>query len=129
MKRIGKAIYLLLILTGVTAMASAQVATGVPPFSTINGGPFDGVNLGNLNVDFAIPILGKPGRGIPFNFSLVYNSSIWAIGSANGHSAWIPAGGTFMGWQGTGTITPYVSYTVTMTTNPCGPSNGGPPPY
>lgn len=129
MKRIGKAIYLLLILMGLTAMASAQVATGVPPFSTINGGPFDGVNLGNLNVGFAIPIVSKPGRGIPFGFSLDYNSSVWAIGSSNGHSAWVPVGGTFLGWQGTGTITPYVSYTVTLTTNLCGPSNGGPPPY
>lgn len=120
MKRIGNAISILLALIVLATMASGQVATGTPPFSTISGGPFDAVDLGNLNVNFAIPVVSKPGRGIPFNFSLVYNSSVWGIGTVSGHSAWVPTGGSIFGWQGTGTITPYVTYTVTLSTNHCG---------
>jgi hypothetical protein len=59
------------------AIASGQVATGMPPFGTLGGGPFDIVNLGNLNVHFAIPVLNKAGRGAPFSYSLGYDSSIW----------------------------------------------------
>jgi len=41
----------------------AQVSTGAPPFSSVGGGPFDTVNLGNLNVHFSIPVMHKAGRG------------------------------------------------------------------
>ena len=115
--KMNKGLYFVLLLTAATAVASAQVATGIPPFSTVDGGPFDRVNLGNLNVEFAIPILSKPGRGIPFNFSLVYNSSVWAISSGK----WVPAGGTVFGWQGTeGTFTPVISYWETFIPHACG---------
>ena len=36
--------------------SSGQVATGTPPFGSFGGGPFDTVNLGNLNVHFSVPI-------------------------------------------------------------------------
>ncbi|MGA7630598.1 MAG: hypothetical protein WCB11_07510, partial [Terriglobales bacterium] len=49
-----------------TGVLSGQVATGTPPFGSFGGGPFDTVNLGNLNVHFAIPVLNKAGRGLPF---------------------------------------------------------------
>jgi len=54
-------ILLALLISGV---AVGQVATGTPPFSSLGGGPFDVVNLGNLNVHFSIPVLHKAGRGI-----------------------------------------------------------------
>src|ERR1700722_6845977 len=56
------------------ASASAQVVTGAQPFGTFGGGPFDSVNLGNLNVHFAIPVLHKAGRGLPFIYDLSYDS-------------------------------------------------------
>ena len=42
-----------------------QSSTGIPPFSSWSGGQFDNVNIGNLNVHFSIPIVHKPGRGLP----------------------------------------------------------------
>ena len=64
-----------------TGLASGQVATGTPAFGSYGGGPFDTVNLGNLNVHFSIPILHKAGRGMPFNYDLSYDSSVWTSGS------------------------------------------------
>jgi hypothetical protein len=36
-----------------------QPATGLVPFGSFSGGPFDIVNNGNLNVHFEIPIVNK----------------------------------------------------------------------
>jgi hypothetical protein len=69
--------YLFLVLILATSVASAQVATGIPPFGSFGGGPFDSVNLGDLNVHFAIPVLHKAGRGMPFIYDLSYDSSLW----------------------------------------------------
>ena len=52
-------------------------ATGFPPFGTFQNGQFDSVNLQNLNVNFAIPIVSTPGRGLNFAHSLTSNSLIW----------------------------------------------------
>jgi RHS repeat-associated protein len=71
-------------------VASAQVATGRQPFGSFGGGPFDTVNLGNLNVHFSIPVLHKAGRGLPFSYDLSYDSSIWYPVTANGHTSWNP---------------------------------------
>jgi RHS repeat-associated protein len=67
-----------------------QVATGTPPFNSFGGGPFDTVNLGNLNVHFAIPILHKAGRGMPFDYALGYDGSVWTSGVVNGQGTWQP---------------------------------------
>ncbi len=119
--------FLLVFFAVLSAVASAQVATGIPPFSSIEGGSFDRINLGNLNVNFAIPIVSRPGRGIPFGFGLAYNSSIWTIGTASGHTAWVPAkrGNTLTwGWQGMGaSFVPYLSYTSVGYVYYCGPNN------
>src|SRR5437879_797767 len=83
-----------LILAG---LSSAQVATGTPKFNSFGGGPFDTVNLGNLNVHFAIPIVQKAGRGLPFTYSLAYDNSIWTPVSTNGTQSWQHSGA--WGWQ------------------------------
>ena len=80
------------------SIASAQVSTGTPPFSSIGGGPFDTVNLGNLNVHFAIPVLHKAGRGMPFTYDVSYDSSIWTPVTSSGNTQWQPA--TNWGWRG-----------------------------
>src|SRR5207244_459561 len=69
------------------AALSWQVSYGLQPFGSFSGGPFDIVNNQDLNVHFAIPVLNKAGRGLPFNYSDGYDSTIWSIQ----HSAWTPA--------------------------------------
>jgi hypothetical protein len=100
-------------------------ATGTPPFSTIVGNPFDAVNLGNLNVHFAVPILHKAGRGVPFNYDLKYESSIYQIANVTGTPTWQPVHTvgnvvSYWGWQGLGpVVSPYISYLLTQQTLQC----------
>src|SRR5207253_5399298 len=58
------------------AALSWQVSYGLQPFGSFSGGPFDIVNNQDLNVHFAIPVLNKAGRGLPFNYSDGYDSTI-----------------------------------------------------
>ena len=51
--------------------ATAQVKAGIQPFNSYGGGPFDKVNLANLNVHFDIPVTSKGGRGAAFTYALV----------------------------------------------------------
>jgi len=55
----------------------AQAVTGIQPFGSYAGGP-DIINLANLNVHLAIPVIHKPGRGTDFDYDLSFDSSIWA---------------------------------------------------
>jgi YD repeat-containing protein len=64
------------------------VVLGVPPFSTVTGSP-DNINLGNLNVSWDFPIVKKSGRGLPFGFSLTYNTAVYR-GPNTGISYWSP---------------------------------------
>ena len=73
-----------------TGTSFSQVATGTPPFASFGGGPFDAVNLGNLNVHFVIPVLHKAGRGMPFAYDLTYDGSVWYPSSASGQLTWTP---------------------------------------
>lgn len=75
-----------------------RVATGIPSFNSFGGGPFDTVNLGNLNVHFAIPILHKAGRGMAFTYDLNYDSSVWSPVTSAGTTSWTPV--TNWGWRG-----------------------------
>lgn len=54
----------------------AQVSTGVPPFSSTSAS-VDVINVGNLNVHLSVPVLSKAGRGLPFNYQLNYDNSVW----------------------------------------------------
>ncbi|HKW16867.1 MAG TPA: RHS repeat-associated core domain-containing protein [Terriglobales bacterium] len=116
---------LLLILLTAFRPAIAQVTTGTPPFGSFGGGPFDTVNLGNLNVHMAVPIMNKSGRGIPFTYALTYESSIYQIVTTNGVQMWEPVTSignieSYWGWQGLGpVITPYVGYSLKQSTGQC----------
>src|SRR5579863_6361182 len=93
----------------------AQVATGTPTFNSFGGGPFDTVNLGNLNVYFNIPIVNKAGRGMPFIYNLAYNNSVWSPVIVNGTTTWTPA--QAFGWTAqTAVATGYMSVS-TVTSN------------
>ena len=89
MKHSSKYFFLTVIL--LACVAAAQVSTGTPPFGSFGGGPFDTVNLGNLNVHFAIPVLHKVGRGVPFSYDLSYDSSIWYQATIAGVVQWTPS--------------------------------------
>ena len=75
------------------AVLFAQPATGLPPFGSFSGGTFDTINNGNLNVYFQIPIVNKAGRGLPFTYTLTYDSSVWSPSGA----AWAPVNA--WGWN------------------------------
>jgi hypothetical protein len=119
----------ILVLIGVLAFLatptpSAQVATGTPPFGSFGGGPFDTVNLGNLNVHFAIPVLNKAGRGPAFSYNVSYDSSVWTPVVSSGTTSWQPVGN--WGWAGvTEVATGYVSYKTTLLKT-CPPAEGSP---
>jgi RHS repeat-associated protein len=66
-----------------------SLAAGVQPFGSYQPGGFDSINRQNLNVFFTIPIVHSPGRGMNFDYALVYNSSFWAKSGG----AWYPSGG------------------------------------
>ena len=105
----------------VGASAFGQVTTGTPPLGSFGGGPFDTVNLGNLNVHFSIPVVSKAGRGMPFTYALSYDSSIWTQVTNNGVTSWFPTAN--WGWKGdTEIATGYVSYDYSGTV--CDPRLG-----
>src|ERR1700681_2377940 len=92
-----------LVLTVMFALAcgvvSAQVQTGTPQFGSFSGGP-DVINLGNLNAHLDIPVLNRPGRGVPFTYDLTYDTSFWYPAGSSGSQYWVPAGVEIWGWAG-----------------------------
>src|ERR1700752_1246537 len=90
-------ICLLSILLALAETSPAQVAIGTPPLGSFGGGPFDVVNLGNLNVHFAIPVFQRSGRGTSLYYNLTYDSSVWVPVTSAGVTSWNPVGG--WGWQ------------------------------
>lgn len=76
MKRLLVIAFALSILTANSA-AQTPPAWGQPPFSSIHNNGFDQVNVGNLDLTFALPILHMNGRGLPLSFSVTYNSLAW----------------------------------------------------
>ncbi len=83
----------------------AQVITGIPPLASMTPSTFDTINNANLNIHSGIPIVSKPGRGIPFSYVLSYDSSVWLPVSSSGASVWTPVGQSSLmasdwGWRG-----------------------------
>src|ERR1700683_3150974 len=95
MKLSAKHFFLTVVL--LTSVASAQVPTGTPPFGSFGGGPFDVVNLGNLNAHFTIPVIQKAGRGAPYTYNISFDSSVWYPSGAAGSQQWTLATG--YGWN------------------------------
>lgn len=107
-------------------MMFAQVSTGSPAFGSFGGGPFDTVNLGNLNLHFSIPVLHKAGRGMSFTYDLSYDSSVWTPLTSNGTTSWSPAQN--WGWRGvTEVATGYFGWNTTLVKT-CPPQQGLPKP-
>jgi RHS repeat-associated protein len=118
MTRTLRFVLLMLALTLGAGAASAQVATGAPPFGSFGGGP-DVVNLANLNSHIAIPVLHKAGRGTNFTYDLSYDSSVWYPVTSGSTTSWQPVYN--WGWRAqTEAATGYVTYSATYPA-PCNP--------
>ena len=108
------------VLLTVALSMQGQTATGVPPFSSTVGGP-DIINLGSLNSHLCVPIIRKPGRGIPFTYSLCFDNSIWYPVGASGSQNWQPVQN--WGWQAqTSAVVGYIAFTGSS--GYCGQWNG-----
>jgi len=59
------------------AVIAQEPNTGYPPYGSFEDGRFDAVNRQNLNVNFAIPVVVSPGRGLDLAHSIVYDSLTW----------------------------------------------------
>jgi RHS repeat-associated protein len=108
-----------LVVLTLPAIASSQ--TGLPPFGSIDQVGLEYRNNQDLNVLLAIPITSSPGRGgLNLNFSVVYNSSIWA----NVYGTWEPnSNNAFFGWS-TGFNSGSVTYKYTTTQRLCNRNQG-----
>ena len=95
---------------------AAQVKTGVPPYQSFGGGP-DVINLGNLNVHYSIPVFSRAGRGMPFNYALAYDTSVWSPSTA-----WTPNSNWGL-HRDTAALVGYVYYR--STTDTCNDPYGG----
>jgi RHS repeat-associated protein len=60
---------------------------GIPPGSTITGGP-DVVSLSNLGVHFEVPVHSKTGRGMNFSFNMNFDSSSYSQKAVPGGLQW-----------------------------------------
>ena len=109
---------IIVMLLSSACFSSGQVATGTPQFGSFGGGPFDTINLGNLNAHFAVPIFHKAGRGVDFAYDLSYDSSIWYPVISNGTTSWQPV--TTWGWRGpTEMASGYVTFTAVSSGPAC----------
>jgi RHS repeat-associated protein len=98
---------LISLLAFVPYVAHAQVQTGSPSFGSFGGGP-DIINLANLNVQYRIPVIHKPGRGPALNIDLSYNGSVWSPFTSSGTNGWTPVSNWGLAVAGP---TGYVTYT------------------
>jgi RHS repeat-associated protein len=95
-----KSILLLGIFLSFSPLLCGQTGLGTPAFGSFSNGGFDTVNNQNLNVFFAIPIASSPGRGLPLNLNLVYNSLVWQNLGGDWYPVADASGNSFSwGWQ------------------------------
>jgi hypothetical protein len=104
--RIGRvAIVSLVLVLCLEVLSHGQVAStglpGIPPFGSPSGGPFDTINLANLNVGFSIPLVKKSGRaGMDFDYSLAYNSgTIFRKNTVGSSTYWTVGETSSWGWK------------------------------
>ena len=90
----------LLVLVSVFSLHAQQ--TGIPPFSTVGGGP-DQINLADLGIHFTFPVLSRTGRGLPFSYVVGWDNAVWTQKPIVGGVEWsvslggvlTPIGGAF----------------------------------
>jgi hypothetical protein len=104
--------FVLSLLVVYAAVVQAQVVTGTPPFGSFSGSP-DVVDLANLNSHLTMPVFNKSGRGIPFSYSLTYDSSVWYPVTSGSTTTWQPV--SYWGWGvQTAMTTGYATYQILL---------------
>ncbi|MBS1801304.1 MAG: hypothetical protein JSS95_15945, partial [Acidobacteria bacterium] len=106
-----RALVILTTLFGVAAIHSATAqtpATGLYSFGSFDNRGFDSINIGNLNIHFEIPLVSKPGRGVNFDYRMVYDSLHWTPSLVSGTQTWAPGDGFGFRGQLSGSL--YVGY-------------------
>ncbi|MGA8026815.1 MAG: hypothetical protein WB992_06685, partial [Bryobacteraceae bacterium] len=103
------------------ASSLGQQVTGLPPFGSFSGGPTDTVNNANLNVHFAFPVFSRAGRGMPFSYTLTYDTGVWNPITSGSSKVWSP--GANWGWNAV-TQAPLGYVTYVASSHSC----VGPPP-
>ena len=105
-------LFCLLLLALAVSGASTRAQTGRPPFDSFTGGAPDTMNLGNLNVHLTLPIVHKPGRGLPFDYDLTYDSTIWTPTFLGYAYQWKPD--TNWGWTVASSGVGYITHNTTV---------------
>jgi hypothetical protein len=104
------------------SFGTAQVTTGTPPHGSFQFSGVDTVNLANLNIHVDVPVVSKAGRGLPFNYTLNFDSSVWYPATVGSSRVWQPVYN--WGWRATSEVAlGYVSYRTT--TGKCFDGEGG----
>src|SRR5260370_8684768 len=128
MKKLSMILAVFLSPYGLSAQTATQ-NTGIPPFSSLSSSGFDSVNNQNLNAYFTIPMVSSPGRGIPLNLTLSYNTLVWQPVNSGGTTTWTSvtdlSGNPTWGWAKDipGGQSSYRARTVTIK---CFPPGGAP---
>jgi RHS repeat-associated protein len=98
----------LLALLVITPAARAQ--TGIYPFGSFDTVGVDTIDRGSLNVHIEIPVVNKPGRGVPFQYTLVYDGLVWTPAGTAGSQTWTPSVGFGLRGQFNEGAEGYISY-------------------
>ena len=115
------ALKLILVMVVLAGVSAGQVTPGAPPFASMGVGPFDSVDLGNLNAYLVFPVRHKAGRGTAFDYKLSYDSSVWYPVGSSGSQSWQLVSSTSLpGWKG---LSPagqsYIGYTMAYSSGQC----------
>lgn len=96
-------------------LCAQRTDTGLYAFGSFDSKGFDTINLGNLNTHYEIPVVNKPGRGLPFQYSLVYDGLVWSNSWTDGEATgyWTPDPTFGFRGQLNDAVTGYMSYSVT----------------
>lgn len=86
------AVVLVSALAVVPFIRAQSLQTGIPPFSTVSGGP-DQINLADNTVHWSFPVFSKAGRGIPLSFAFIRDTTGWIQGTIPGGTQWFPVFG------------------------------------
>lgn len=83
-------LFLCLSVVSFSISCHAQVTTGLYNFGSFDQLGFDTIDRGSLNVHFSIPVVTEPGRGLPFQYTLVYDGLVWSPSNGTGGATWTP---------------------------------------
>lgn len=79
---------------GPVLIQAQQKLWGIPPFQPVQANQEGIMDFNGLSEQILIPVIKKTGRGLPFNYNLLFSTPSWY---GPQHSTWYMVGG----WQGT----------------------------